>query len=377
MKILTAIGNNLLRERLEEENFDVYKTDLQYQEAVLHILKENNKINILFLNSILPGDLSIYEFINNIIKINPKIKIIIILENKNDKLINYLNSKNIFDIFYNNKTKIEDLIFLLNPEKNNYNKKTKNKINKKIIKKITGKILKKIKTNNLLKNLIIKNKNKLLEKNKIINILGAPGVGKTVFTIVLAILLKNKKILIIDCDENKNINKILNIKNKKNNIEEIKYKNNIYVLNINKKIFTEKEAEKLIKENLKKYEIIIIDTSNNNFKKILKQANLNLFLVESNLIEINKTKIMLENFVRENNLKKEDVKLVFNKYNTYSISFSILKEIFCEYSIVGKIVASDRYNLLINKDIKTINEEMKKEYKKILKKECLYAESIN
>ena len=110
MKILTAIGNNLLRERLEEENFDVYKTDLQYQEAVLHILKENNKINILFLNSILPGDLSIYEFINNIIKINPKIKIIIILENKNDKLINYLNSKNIFDIFYNNKTKIEDLI---------------------------------------------------------------------------------------------------------------------------------------------------------------------------------------------------------------------------------------------------------------------------
>ena len=64
MKILTAIGNNLLRERLEEENFDVYKTDLQYQEAVLHILKENNKINILFLNSILPGDLSIYEFIN-------------------------------------------------------------------------------------------------------------------------------------------------------------------------------------------------------------------------------------------------------------------------------------------------------------------------
>ena len=96
MKILTAIGNNLLRERLEEENFDVYKTDLQYQEAVLHILKENNKINILFLNSILPGDLSIYEFINNIIKINPKIKIIIILENKNDKLINYLNSKNIF-----------------------------------------------------------------------------------------------------------------------------------------------------------------------------------------------------------------------------------------------------------------------------------------
>ena len=99
MKILTAIGNNLLRERLEEENFHVYKTDLQYQEAVLHILKENNKINILFLNSILPGDLSIYEFINNIIKINPKIKIIIILENKNDKLINYLNSKNIFDIF--------------------------------------------------------------------------------------------------------------------------------------------------------------------------------------------------------------------------------------------------------------------------------------
>ena len=106
MKILTAIGNNLLRERLEEENFDVYKTDLQYQEAVLHILKENNKINILFLNSILPGDLSIYEFINNIIKINPKIKIIIILENKNDKLINYLNSKNIFDIFYKIPKKI-------------------------------------------------------------------------------------------------------------------------------------------------------------------------------------------------------------------------------------------------------------------------------
>ena len=64
VKILTAIGNSKLNEKLKEEDFDVFFYDLQYQEAVLEILQKNKEIEFLFLNSLLPGEFSLYEFIN-------------------------------------------------------------------------------------------------------------------------------------------------------------------------------------------------------------------------------------------------------------------------------------------------------------------------
>lgn len=193
--ILTAIGNQTLKNELEKNGFDVYLQDMQYQEAVIEVLKRNKKIKTLFLNSIIPGELNIFEFINKILKINSKIKIIIILEKENETIKNFLNSKNIFDIFYNNKIKINELINLI--KKENKKEKTNNKYkNNKKLKKTIIKI-KKIKLNKINKKIIFKlinfKKNKKNPGNKIINVAGAPGTRKNNFFNFVFSAIKFKK----------------------------------------------------------------------------------------------------------------------------------------------------------------------------------------
>lgn len=365
MSILTAIGKTELKNKLEKNGYNVFEFDLQYQEAVIDVLNKNKEIDIMFLNSLLPGEMTIYEFINKIRKINPKIKIIIILEKENEELISFLNSKNIFDIFYNNKIKIEELINL-NLIKNKNNEKNKNLINKKIInkklkyKKIINKIInfKKIKTYK-------KNNNK---NNKIINIIGPPGSGKTIFTIIFSLLIKNKKILIIDLDENKIISKILGIKNDKNFLEEIQYNKHIFVLNLNKKICTEKEAKNIFFEKIKKFDKIILDYSGDKLEFPKEKGDLYICLTEPNFIQINKTKEILESYIFKYNMDPNKIKLIFNKHNFYSIDMNLLKNIFYKFNIIGKIKLNNKYNLIINKNIKIIDKEIKKDFFNIIKK---------
>ena len=182
MQIITAIGNPNLKNKLEEENFDVFYYDIQYQEAVIDVLKKYKEIEILYLNSLLPGDYSIYEFINKIKKLNSKIKIIIILEKENEEIKNFLNSKNIFDIFYNNKIKIEELINLIKNNKIIKNKEKNNK-NKKIIKL-------KQKANIIKNKMLIKKNNPVKNENKILNIIGPPGSRKNNFFNIICLFFE-------------------------------------------------------------------------------------------------------------------------------------------------------------------------------------------
>jgi len=88
----------------------------------------------------LPGEINLYELIYNIKNINKKIKIMMILEKEEREIINFLWSQEIYDIFYNNKTLIKEIIEKINNKKHlNENKKKNIKKflnNKKIIKKI-------------------------------------------------------------------------------------------------------------------------------------------------------------------------------------------------------------------------------------------------
>ena len=69
MNIITAISNPELNNTLNKmQEFHVIGKDIQYQEAVLEILRQKNKIDVLFLNEKLPGEYNIYEFIYKIKK---------------------------------------------------------------------------------------------------------------------------------------------------------------------------------------------------------------------------------------------------------------------------------------------------------------------
>ena len=64
----------------------------------------------------------------------------------------------------------------------------------------------------------------------------------------------------------------------------------------------------------------------------------------------------------------DDVFKLFNKFNKNSIDINILKIIFSEYNIIGKIDINNKYNLIINKNANKIDKNIKKEYLKIIEK---------
>jgi len=123
-----------------------------------------------------------------------------------------------------------------------------------------------------------------------------------------------------------------------------------------------------------KYDYIIIDTSLECFwkenRKIMETGYLNIFLVEANLLEIKKAKRILEIYDREWDIKKDKIKIVFNKYNINSINKKLLKKLFYEYKVLGKINFNLYYNLLINKNYKCKKElnKVKSEYINIINK---------
>lgn len=387
--ILTAIANPVLNEKLKQINeFKINYNDIQYQEGVIEILKKE-KIDILILSEILPGEYNIKDFILEIKKLNKEIEIIIFLENKKENLEMFLKTNGIFNIYYNNEIDFSNII--KNIKKENKNIELINKIikenyliknEKQNFKKIKNKFNK---INNKLKKLNKIKNNNFKNKNKIILVTGSHGVGKSIFIINLAFNLKNKKILIIDLDIiNNSIHTLLGIKNKKikniNKIENltIKYNKKIDIINFSQIIknnLLEKENINNYFELLKnEYDYILIDSSleclKNENKKLLKNNYLNIFLIEPNLIEIKKSINILNIFEREWNIKKEKINIVFNKFNIYSINFKILKNIFSNYKIIGKINFNINYNLLINKNFKCKKEirKIKKDYLNIIKK---------
>ena len=427
-KIITAIGDEYINKELKkEENLKIILNDIQYREGIIEVLEEFQDINFIILNTLLQGDIEIKELIKQINIINKNIKIIIISEN-NGKLEELINEKIIYNIIYNKKNEkinIKKLIEIINNNEeinksdyinNNSNKdynnkkikEEKNKLKNIIIKKkINNKylynnlkiikiIINKINNYFLLKNKKIKLNSKNTSHNKTICITGPPGVGKTIISINLAkinIFQKNK-ILIIDSDFlNNSISTILGVKNStSNNILE----NNIIKLNnsfldyfnfikINKKINLLVNNKKINKNNyyilnvfleninnLKNiYDLIIIDINCNedlnNIKEIIKISDKCLFISDTNLLEINKSIKILDKFINNINIEINKINLIFNKYNSESISLKLLKIIFSEFNIIGKINYSEIYNKMINKNNKynLINKKIRKEYLKI------------
>jgi len=405
MNIITALKNPNINKKIKEKtSFNIIGNDIQYQEGIIEMLEKNGEIDLIIISELLPGEYSFRDLINKIKQINNKIDIIPILKEKNEEINNYLISKGIFNVFFNNELTIEELIKIIN-EKNNIKKEIEineeiKKLKKIILEKNNKKINIKIFNNNKIKKIknnlfkYLKNKNKKINniKNnkKIISIIGTGGVGKSSFCTIFAKLIKNKKILIIDFDIlNSSINSIFGTKKypkkfKENNAKIgldkliIKVDKNINILCATKFLVDEnykKTKEEFSNELNKlkdKYDLIIIDNSSECFfeytKEILKKSDLILFLVEPNLIELKKSKNLLNIYINKWKIKKEKINIIFNKININSIDNKILKTLFSDFNILGKIKININYNLIINKSFKFINKKIKNDYLKIINK---------
>ena len=266
-KILTAIGNPEIAEKLSKENnIEVRYKDIQYKEGILEILENDRKINLIIINEKIPGKIEINLLIENIFKINSQIKIYLIIENKNIKIF---TNNNIYILNEINYEKIKEKII---QEEIISEQKVENKIEIKEQGKIEIKNVKKEKIN-------INNnyKEKLCEdESKIIVILGNENIGKSVNAIILAFFTaqQKKKVLLVDKDiENGNINTIFQIKKNVNKIQSIS-ENFDFIC-----------TENSIKNIEKNYDYIFIDNYN---KNELNKNNKIIFISGDNLIEIEK-----------------------------------------------------------------------------------------
>ena len=308
-KIITAINNPNLNEKLKQENnLEIICKDIQYKEAILEILLENKNVDILIINNDLPGEIQTEKLLNEIKVINNKIK-----KEKTNKIITLFGPSNvgktitiinIAKILENKYKKILIIDFDLNkPNINNFlgiKKTIKNNF---------------VKINNLenIKN----NLNKLLIKY-------------------------NKKIEIISGLKNYFNNQINNIEKINLNIFEIfKYLKNIY-------------------------DFILIDIGTENKKEInnilIKNSDLNFLLIEGNLIGINKAKILINNLYDKNNFN-----LIINKKDKYCVDLKILNIIFENKNKIQIVKYNKYFSNLINKNFKNIYLNKKINLEKIYK----------
>ncbi len=379
-KILTAIGNPNLNEKLsEEENLKIICKDIIYKEAIIEIMQENKNIDVIVISESIYGEISFEELIKNIKKINNNIRIIFILENQNEKLKNILIENNINDIYYNNEINLQQLIEIIKKDKI----KTQEELEKEI------QMLKEIILNNN-KNNINNITNANSKKGEIVVVTGIARSGKSIFTINFANFMtkKNKKTLIIDFNLfSQDIFSILEIeRNKKEEFSEFNDIQN-YIKNYNKKINILSGLEfvynKKIKnnininyfiENLKNnYNLIIIEMTTelnlNIEKELIKNCDKIVFLTEGNILEIKKTTIILENYINKLDIDNQKIKIIINKYNNKNIDMQIIKNILKNYSIIGKIKYNKYYNYLINNNYNNnlVKNIIKLDYLKLIK----------
>lgn len=393
-KIITALAEPQLNNELKKEkDFIVIGKDIQYQEGVIEILETEKEVDFLIISEALPGNEKIENLIEKIKQINNEVNIVIILENKKEELEKNLYSKNVYLILYN-KIEIKEIIKLIKNKKEDENEKIKKEIND--LKKI---IIEQNSKNKQNKKQKIKEVKELNSQKEIICVLGSGGVGKSIFTVNLAksLIYSKKKILIIDFDIlNNSLHTILGVKKysekiskkiKENNLIKDKIGLKELKIKINKRIdlisginllFDSKykinniQFNNLFNDVKKFYDVIIIDTSSECFfnytKDIIKKSNINIFIVEPNLLEIQKSKNILKIYKEEWNIDNNKINILFNKFNKNSIDINILKIIFSEYNIIGKIDINNKYNLIINKNANKIDKNIKKEYLKIIEK---------
>lgn len=372
MKILTAMGNPELNMKMQEyEEFEIISKDIQYKEGILEILEDKKEVDILILTNNILGELDFKELINQIIKIKNNLKIIVFLDKEDEKIEQYLNSKNIYKIYFLNKINFDLFIkdFFKNSQKNNF------KIAQEI-QEFKGLIYenKKIKEN---KKLNLKNC-----KTKIISITGNYNSGKTLFSYIFSnhISNKNYKVLIIDMNlENNDLDSILIRKVKKHLKNNLKILNfNFIIKKINNNLFCsinmKNELNKLnelevykIKEIFTKvnldYDIILIDTQSNIknlfIEKILKISDKIIFLSEENLFEVQKMEDNLEIISHDIKIKNDKIKVILNKTNEYKI-------LDYDTKIIGRIPYNSLYTKLINNNFeKNDLEKLNSIYEKI------------
>lgn len=366
-KILTALGNPTVNNELKKyEKYDVIADDLQYQEAVFDVLNYEEP-DVIIISGLLQGQFEFDEFVFEVKKKNISARIIVIVDEIDSETKNLLISKGIFDIFYDDRITIQDILDSIDREEPISRERILNEI-------ATEKYVAFENEDD------IESKICVMQKQEIIVVSGTNGSGKSTIAANLTKILSkktNSKILLIDMDTlNGNIDEILNINKIPENVEILidedkkcginyiadlisknRFDANVLeelVINAGRfdvvtgntslhscqNILNEECYKKLIESAKEIYDFIIIDISSNIFldstKWSLQIANRILFVVEDSYICLKKATQMLYVFEELWAIWKGKIQLVINKETKKDLESETIERIL-DLNLVGKI----------------------------------------
>lgn len=323
-KIITAMGSETLNKKLKEKNqIQIVSKDIQYREGIIEFLEINSEVDEILISERIWGEITWEELVEKILQINPKIEIVLLVQNMMKFQLKDLSPEISKKVKIRNEEAIREYI----QEKEE---------TKKLIKQKDNEIKKQ-------------------KESKVITVLGSGGVGKTSFIIFfIQKINSNKKILIIDFDLiHPCIHIFLNQKRNSRREKEdkrkfiLKIKKNVELLSDSKSFFrlfnepAQKEFVIKFLNLINEYDFIIIDISNEYLsiygKEILLQSDELIMVIEPDLLGIKKANDLLQIYREKMRLEMKKFSLVFNKYQVTSIHYQLIKNIFSDYRILGRI----------------------------------------
>lgn len=365
-KILTALGNPTVNNELKKyEKYDVIGDDLQYQEAVFDVLAYEDA-DVIIISGLLQGQFEFDEFVLEVKKKNIGARLIVIVDEIDDETKNILMAKGIFDIFYDDKITMQDILDSIDREE---------PISRaRILSEISSEYVATDKEEQL------ENKKYVIQKQEIIVVSGTNGSGKSTVAANLAKNLSKKttsKILLIDMDTlNGNIDELLNINKVPENVEILldedkkcginyiadlisknRFDTNVLedlVISTGKfdvvtgntslhscqNILNAECYKRLIESAKEIYDFIIIDTSSNIFldstKWAIQIANRVLFVVEDSYICFKKATQLLYVFEELWAVWKGKIQLIINKKTRNNLEKETIENIL-DLNLVGQI----------------------------------------
>ena len=389
-KIISALGGEFIKNKLVEANYEVVG-DIDNQENLFKTVVKKS-YNVLILSDSLVGFYSKYGLIKKLKAINKKIKIIVILEEADERFEAYLMENGIKDFFNNGNFSWEDIINKLDE----YEEENSN-----IIKKVISKKENKVVENS--ENYLVS-----LNSQNIFTIFGNTGCGKSLFTYLYSTYLaevSSLKVLVIDLDTEKgDINLYFNIPKTPEDMEyelpEDKNSSLNYMADmIDKGVFAEYNFQKCLitKKELKNISVIPGNTSLNvclntlipmYYEKILEMAKIKFdvifldissslfldstqfalcnstdifYLIEPNRLSVERAKRNLQTICDNWNIDKKKIKILVNKYKNSSMEKALIKHLLREYYVVGFIPYSEDVDRILNENNSDIPKSIKEE----------------
>ena len=346
-KIVTALGNPTLNIELKKySKYDVLTDDILYQEGLIDFLKQN-EADVIIISGILQGQMIISDFAGELRNVARISRIIFIVDTISDEDKNYLISKGIFDILYDEISEISDVIEAIDREEPiNIRAQVQSEVDDLKAK------LKESKENSIVNNVVE------IQRQEVISVFGTNGSGKSsvVANLVKAFSKKTKsKILLIDFDTmNGNLDELLNVnkipqnvslimdENKKcglNYAADLSIKNRFdtnvldeIIISVDgfdflsgntslhycQNVLNEDFYSFLIKCAKEKYDFIFLDLSSNIFldatKWALRESNRVLFVTENTNICLKKTLQIFDTVFNLWNVYKEKFSIVLNRF---------------------------------------------------------------